>query len=198
MNTSRVPVILFSALYLLIGGAYFLQDLNIEFVVYILVIIAVLALVFGTVRFTKLPVTILWLISLWGLLHVLGGLVQTPDGVLFAYRIYPFIDRGGEFYILKYDQVVHAFLYGVLTGAFFLIFKRALEAKGSVWVLILIAMMASMGVSAMNEIMEFLIAINLARNGVGGYENTLLDLIFNFSGACIAAVILFVRYRRHM
>ena len=50
--------------------------------------------------------------------------------------------------------------------------------------------MASMGVSSLNEIMEFLIAVNLERNGVGGYENAMLDLIFNFSGALLAVVAL--------
>jgi putative membrane protein len=50
--------------------------------------------------------------------------------------------------------------------------------------------MASMGVSAMNEIMEFLIAVTLERNGVGGYENAMLDLIFNFTGAVVALIVI--------
>ena len=57
---------------------------------------------------------------------------------------------------------------------------------------ILIAMLAvltSVGISALNEIMEFLIAISLERNGVGGYENAMLDLIFNLSGAIVALLI---------
>jgi len=106
---SKIGVILFSSAYLLVGGLYFLQDLNIEFVIYAGVIAAIFLLVALTHKTIQFPTYILWLISVWGLLHILGGMVPTPDGVLFAYRIYPFVDQGGEFYILKYDQVVHMY-----------------------------------------------------------------------------------------
>ena len=184
----------FSVAYLVLGGLYFLQDLNFEFVIYVGVIIAVFALLFGTLRITRFPTWLLWLVSVWGLLHILGGSVPTQDGVLFAYRIYPFLDLGGDFYVLKYDQMVHAYLYGVMTLVFFHLVTRTLSAKGSFCIALLIAVMASMGVSAMNEIMEFLIAVTLERNGVGGYENAMLDLIFNFSGAVIATLV--VGFRR--
>lgn len=183
---SPKAVLGFSAVYLLLGALYFLQDLNFEFVIYIVVIVAAFALMFGTLKVTQFPTYILWLISIWGLLHILGGSVPTPDGVLFAYKIYPFVDLGGDFYILKYDQLVHAYLYGVMALVFHHVLVRTLKATGPAWILVLIALMASMGVSALNEIMEFLIAISLERNGVGGYENAMLDLIFNFSGAVIA------------
>ena len=186
LTRSQLQVGIFSATHLILGGVYFLQDLNFEFVIYIGVIVAVFVLLFGTLRVTKFPTYILWLISIWGLLHILGGSVSTPDGVLFAYRIYPFVDYGGEFYILKYDQLVHAYLYGVVTLVFLHILTKTFLAKGPVSLMFLTAIMASMGVSAMNEIMEFLIAISLERNGVGGYENAMLDLIFNFLGAVLA------------
>jgi uncharacterized membrane protein YjdF len=183
-------VLVFSAIYLVLGGLYFLQDLNFEFVIYIGVIVAAFALLFGTLHITKLPTYILWLISIWGLLHILGGSVPTPDGVLFAYRIYPFLDLGGDFYILKYDQVVHAYLYGIMAVVFLHVLRVTLRAVEMRWILFLVAAMASMGVSAMNEIMEFLIAVTLERNGVGGYENAMLDLIFNFTGAVLALVVI--------
>lgn len=189
-------VLVFTALYLLVGGLYFFQDSNLEFVIYVGVIVAALILLFGTLHLTKFPSYILWLISIWGLMHVLGGSVQTSDGVLFAYRIYPFLDLGGDFYILKYDQVVHGYLYGVMSIVFLHVLKNTLRASGPVWILILLAIMASMGVSAMNEIMEFLIAVNLERHGVGGYENAMLDLIFNFSGAIVGIILIRILNKR--
>jgi putative membrane protein len=125
-------------------------------------------------------------------MHILGGSVLTPDGVLFAYRIYPFLDYGGDFYILKYDQVVHMYLYGVMALVFWHVLTRTVRAQGPTWILVILATMASMGVSALNEIMEFLIAVTVERNGVGGYENAMLDLIFNFTGAVLAMVLYFV------
>ena len=191
LNTKQA-VIAFSTLYLLGGGLFFFTRGNLEFVIYVGVIVAVFGLLFGTLRTTQFPVYILWLISMWGLMHVLGGSVQTVDGVLFAYKIYPFIDYGGEFYILKYDQVVHAFLYGVMALVFWHVLTRTLGIQKPIWILVVIALMASMGVSALNEIMEFLIAISVEQNGVGGYANAMLDLIFNFSGAAVAMMTLWV------
>lgn len=192
LQKAEYQVLAFTALYLVLGGVYFLQDLNFEFVIYVGVIFAAFALLFGTLHITKLPTYILWLISLWGLLHILGGSVLTSDGVLFAYRIYPFVDLGGEFYVLKYDQLVHAYLYGVMAVVFLHILKNTFRVSGPLWLIMTVAVMASMGVGALNEIMEFLIAITLERNGVGGYENAMLDLIFNLSGAVLAVAFYYV------
>lgn len=196
LTKAHYGVIAFSAFYLLLGGLYFLQDLNIEFVIYVGVIVLAFALLFGTLRITRLPLHLLWLISFWGLLHVLGGAVQTQDGVLFAYRIYPFLDYGGDFYVLKYDQLVHMYLYGVMSLVFLHVL-RVFRMSGPTWIIVLIAVMASMGVSALNEIMEFLIAVTLERNGVGGYENAMLDLIFNFAGALLAPALIWPVYNKN-
>ena len=85
------------------------------------------------------------------------------------------------------------YLYGVMTLVFFHVLRHTLKASGPFWILLLLAVMASMGVSAMNEIMEFLISISLERNGVGGYENAMLDLIFNFTGTLGASIILLLK-----
>lgn len=58
------------------------------------------------------------------------------------------------------------------------------------FLLALAAVLISVGVSSLNEIMEFLIAISLEENGVGGYENAMLDLIFNLSGAVVGILLL--------
>lgn len=52
----------------------------------------------------------------------------------------------------------------------------------------LVAALVSLGVSGLNEIMEFLITVNLERNVVGGYDNAMIDLCFNWGGAVIAVV----------
>jgi glycopeptide antibiotics resistance protein len=179
---------IFNAAYITLGASYFIKDLNLEFVIYVGVIVAIMAAVLGTVSYTRFPLWQLWLLSLWGLLHVLGGAVVTVDGVLFAYRIYPFLDLGGDFYILKYDQVVHAYLYGLVAVMAFHLLRAKLIISSQVWFVALFAIMASVGVSALNEIMEFLIAVTVERNGVGGYENAMLDLIFNLSGAVVATL----------
>lgn len=177
---------IFNATYLFWGGAYFLQDLNLEFVIYVAVIIVILGGVLLTTSRTNFPQWLLWMLSVWGLMHVLGGAVQIDGGVLFGYRIYPFLDLGGDFYILKYDQVVHMYLYGVVGMMSFHLLRTRLAISGHTKLLMALAVMTSVGVSALNEIMEFLIAVTVERNGVGGYENAMLDLIFNLTGAIVA------------
>lgn len=176
---------IFNATYLILGGLYFLQDLNFEFVIYIAVIIAIVGGVLLTTPYTKFPQWLLWLLSLWGLMHVLGGAVQIGDGVLFGYRIYPFLDLGGDFYVLKYDQVVHMYLYGVVALMAQHLLRTTLAIRAHIKLVVLFSIMAAVGVSVLNEIMEFIISLNM-ENGVGGYENTMLDLIFNLSGAVVA------------
>jgi putative membrane protein len=197
MTRAHLPVILFSTLYLLAGGLYFLQDLNLEFVIYVAVIVAIFAGVFATLRSTQFPIWMLWLLSVWGLMHVAGGAVQTVDGVLFAYKIYPFLDLGGDFYILKYDQVVHAYLYGLVAMMAYHTLRVLLGIKGNTFLVALAATMISLGISGLNEIMESIIAVTIERNGVGGYENAMLDLMFNLGGAVVGAVtMILVEWRR--
>ncbi len=186
----RLPpsLVIVTSLYLLLGGVYFLRDLNLEFVIYVGVIVAIFAGVAATLRSTQFPAWMLWLLSIWGLLHILGGAVETRDGVLFAYRIYPFLDYGGDFYVLKYDQVVHGYLYGLVAVLSYHTLRVPLGITGRTGLVALAATMISLGISGLNEIMEFLIAVTVDRNGVGGYENAMLDLIFNLSGAVIGVV----------
>lgn len=176
-------LIAFNALYIILAGAYFVRDLNFEFIIYVAVIVAIMIGVFGTLHVTRFPAWQLWLFSIWGLLHVLGGAVKTIDGVLFAYHIYPFLDLGGEFYILKYDQIVHMYLYGVVAAMAFHWLHTVLQIKSCSTYLL--AVLIAVGIGGLNEIMEFLISLNLA-NGVGGYNNTMLDMIFNLAGAIVA------------
>ncbi|MFN3693061.1 MAG: DUF2238 domain-containing protein [Candidatus Paceibacteria bacterium] len=190
MTKSLIPVVSFSALYLILGGIYFARDLNLEFVIYVAVIIAIFTGVFATLRLTQFPIWMLWLLSIWGLMHVAGGAVQTVDGVLFAYKIYPFLDLGGDFYILKYDQVVHTYLYGLVAMMAYYTLRAPLGIKGHTFLVALVATMISLGISGLNEIMEFLIAVTVERNGVGGYANAMLDLIFNLSGAVVGVLVM--------
>ena len=188
MNKKFLYLGVFTLTYLLLGGIYFLQDFNLEFVIYIAVIVAIFGGVLLLHKAVRFPMWMLWMLSIWGLMHVLGGAVPTSDGVLFAYRIFPFLDLGGEFYILKYDQVVHFYLYGLVALMAHHILTRSITAGTSGWLVSISAILISVGVSALNEIMEFLISIFMV-NGVGGYENTMLDICFNLVGALIAVVV---------
>lgn len=48
-----------------------------------------------------------------------------------------------------------------------------------------------MGFGAANEVIEFLATIILPETNVGGYENTGWDLVANFVGSLLAAVVIY-------
>lgn len=167
-------------------GAHYIQSANYEFVAYALSIILVVGLLYGTLSITRFPTYIIAGITIWGLSHMMGGSVQTVDGVLYAYKIFPFFDGGGDFYILKMDQVVHAFLYGVVGLMTLHLLREVARVQTHTILIACIAIFAAAGFSIINEIVEFIAAVNIPENGVGGYHNTVLDMIFNLAGATLA------------
>lgn len=194
-STPEKIILGFTALYTVAFALFFIRKLNIEFVAYVGVIIVIFALLYGTLNKTKIPASILAGISLWGLLHMLGGSVQTTDGVLYAWKIFPFFDGGGEFYILKFDQFVHAYLYAVVALLFLHLLRNYFGNTHSQLLIGFIAIMASLGVSAINEMLEFIAVLTVPDNGVGGYHNTLLDIVFNFAGALFAVLGFYLLHR---
>ena len=52
-----------------------------------------------------------------------------------------------------------------------------------------------MGIGALNEVVEFAIALNVEDSNVGGYLNTGRDLVANMLGAALAGVVVARRVR---
>ena len=187
-------LISFTLIYLAGAGFFYITRGNWEFIAYLGVTIAIGLLLMATARKSGLDHLVFWMLSIWGLLHMLGGILPVGDTVLYGWRIYPFLDRGGDFFILKMDQGIH--FYGFLVAA---IVMHQLIARRSVeWVhpgmLIFFAAIGSLGLSALNEIVEFLAFANLEKTGVGDIYNMGLDLIFNACGALTGAVIQQLRF----
>lgn len=55
--------------------------------------------------------------------------------------------------------------------------------------------MAGLGVGALNEIIEFFATVVVPETGVGGYENTALDLVADLIGALSATTLIAVTRR---
>ena len=190
---NRILIGAFTALYIIGFGALFIAQGNYEFVWYVLTMVAVIAIIAGTLRTSQLSDTVLLLLSLWGLLHMLGGGVRIEDHVLYAQILYPFhVD--GDFTILKYDQVVHAFGFAVAAAALHGVLLRFAPTIG-LFGRIMFPALASAGLSVINEIIEFIAFLALPGTWVGGYYNVSLDLVANTIGA-FAAVVLIELFRK--
>lgn len=162
---------------------------NYEFVLYagVVVILAIWILAKQpTVRFGGL---ILWSLSLWGLLHMAGGNVRVGDSVLYNVQLIPVV--------LRYDQLVHALGFGAATLVCHHVLTGFLAPgiRATTSLVILVAMMGC-GVGAINEIVEFIAVKAVPETNVGGYDNTLWDLIFNLIGSTIAATWAVTQHQR--
>lgn len=197
------PVLIgFSVLYMLISIVAAVQQRNTEFVFYIVVmavLITSLVLVHRRVNFSD---GVLWGMSCWGLLHMSGGLVQVPEA----------LTQGGSQPVLyswwlvkdwlKYDQIVHAYGFGITTWVCWQILKSNIEKQTGktpepTYGLCILSAAGGMGFGALNEVVEFIATLTIPETNVGDYNNTGWDLVYNLLG-CVLVAILIRQYGRRI
>jgi len=198
----------FTAAYLLFATAFAVSRGNTEFLFYCGVMVILIGLTVSVHRSLSLSPGLLWALSIWGALHMAGGLVTIPDHwpadgefrVLYSWWIIPKAGSvGSSGGWLKYDQVIHAYGFGVATWLCWQVLCRVLEAhapspsggdrlRPTPGLMFLVAA-AGMGLGALNEVIEF-VATRITVTNVGGYVNTGWDLVYNMLGATVAALIL--------
>ena len=162
----------------------FLWSANHEFLIYVVVILVVTGLI--TVTFSRVRYAFVCLVGLaiWAVLHLAGGGIRINDDVLYGLILIPISEK---YSILRYDQVVHAFGFGVATLVIYQLLANLLPPKDMKRFSIgLVIVMAGCGLGALNENIEFILTVFLPQTGVGGYENTSLDLCSNLFGAVCA------------
>jgi hypothetical protein len=168
---------------------------NGEFAFYVAVMVVLTAGIAGAHWRINFSTALLWLLVIWGALHMAGGLVPVPaswpiDGeirVLYSWWIIP---RGAGGGYLKYDQVVHAFGFGVTTWACWQGLMAAVGRRLPTFGLVLLCAVAGLGFGALNEVVEFAATL-MGPTNVGGYFNTGLDLVANTVGAAVAAIAIY-------
>ncbi len=183
-----------------IGGASS-RD-NKEFLIYIGVMVVLIAIV-GYVHYrVRLSIGALWAMSIWGALHMAGGLVPVPESwpingtirVLYSWWIIPP-------HYLKYDQVVHAYGFGVTTLICWQAIRAAVRPIGQLlptFGVLTLCVAGGMGFGAMNEIIEFVATLLVENTNVGDYNNTGWDLVSNMAGSLTAAILIRIAHSSEM
>lgn len=190
-------IALFNLAYVFAFGAYYVSIKNFEFLWYVLVLLFFFFLILLTLHRSRFDATILWGLSLWGLFHMAGGGIPVGDGVLYGYRIIPLFDGGEDFFILKFDQFVHAFGFFVATLVGYHLLKLYLNEKTNWAVVYFLLVALGSGFGALNEIVEFIAVVVFQETGVGGYANTAIDLVFNTFGALCAVAFIHIRRKKN-
>ena len=188
-------VLTFSTSYLAIAFVVNLIYKNHEFLIYIAVMMLITAAVVMVYKRAGLSRGVLWGFSIWGLLHLTGGLAPIPDhwhtpdttGVVYNWRIIPGY--------LKFDQFVHGFGVGLVTWLCWQVLVARVRGHDGKTIrptpgMLSICGTAGMGFGSLNEIIEFFAVMVLPKTNVGDYENTGWDLVANLVGAIIAGLII--------
>lgn len=191
LKKNQIPIFIVNLIYLVIALFVFSSRRNYEFVTYIGVVIFFSVVILLTNKKVNYPNIVLWGLTVWGMLHMAGGGVLLHNEGMRLYELI-LIPLSESYEIFKYDQFVHIIGFGVSTLLMFSLLKSRLkEMKGfSLW---LVIVMAGLGVGAINEIIEFGVTVIVPETGVGGYNNTSLDLVADLIGAIIAAVYIKVK-----
>ncbi len=179
--------VIFTLCWLTLAGftAVFLLRGNFEFILYAVTLTVLIALVQWSARHYRYNSGILLTFWLWLVLHMCGGFLHFGGVRLYDIQLLPLVDE--PYYILRYDQFVHAFCYVALGGLLKTVIAASLGERRSTFVVALLTFLAAMGLGAVNEVIEFAAVAWLgAAEGVGDYYNNALDLVFNALGAIMA------------
>lgn len=163
---------------------------NWEFVFYICVVLTLALFVRAVHEKVHFSTGVLWLLSLWGLAHMMGGLVYVPEAwpingdknVLYSLWLIP--------NLFKYDHLVHMYGFGVCTWVSWQVLCPLINGEKEHPSEIVLAVLASNGLGAFNELIEFVVVLVIPSTNVGGYLNTGWDLVANLAGSVIAAFII--------
>jgi uncharacterized membrane protein YjdF len=140
----------------------------------------------------RFAMAVLWALSFWGFLHMAGGNVPIPELAPRPAGTAPVLyNRWIITGLLKYDQLTHAYGFGVATVACWQGLETAVNRRLQMspgLAILLVAM--GMGLGAMNEVVEFVATKTMPSTNVGGYDNTGYDLVANLAGCVIAVAAL--------
>lgn len=125
-------------------------------------------------RWGPIPMSLLWLLTIWAGLHLAGGLAPNPTGrteILYGMWL---IDG-----VLRYDQVVHGFGIGAAAATFAFVARDS--GRPLLW-----GFGLSQGVGLVNETVENVFAAFVEGSNVGDLVNTAWDLAWHVIGALVA------------
>lgn len=172
----------------LFGIAAVLQQ-NIEFLYYLLVIFVLASLIVATHKNARYPQLLLWGVSVWGWMHMAGGVVPVGNSVLYDAILISIL--GDPLHVLRYDQVVHVFGTFLVTMVSWYVLRKHFSAP-ALTVAITVGLVG-LGLASINEVIELLAVLFIEQTYVGDYFNMALDLTANLVGAIIASIVVFQR-----
>lgn len=185
----------FTVAYLLLATTMAILTKNWEFTLYIGVVLVIAAFTIVVRLYSYVSTGVLWALSVWGILHMMGGLVHIPADwprevggkeVLYSWWIIP--------HIFKFDNLVHCYGFAIATILCWQALRGTLHDITPRFGVLILCVFAAMGLGATNEIIEYIATKTLPHTNVGGYDNTVWDLIWNSIGGIGAAYLIYLTH----
>jgi len=197
LKNGLLPIILATSISIIFFTFLFLKRKNYEFIIYIAVIIFFAVVIYFAHKKINYPNYVLWWLLIWAIMHMSGGGLYIGGKKLYELMILKIV--GEPYNIFKFDQLVHIIGFFAATLALYYTLKPLLKENLSKWTsLSIILIMAGLGAGALNEIVEFTATVLVPETGVGGYNNTSLDLVSDLIGAVIAMVYIKLKYSKRI
>ena len=170
----------FSAAYAVALFAVGFGRFPVRAVTYLVIVVLDFVVVAILNRRVGLPGWVLWSLSAWGLMHMVGGLVPfepSTNGIVYGVWLVP--------RMLRFDQLTHMLGFAMATAACWYGLEARSTAEARPAGKALMAGLMGMGLGALNEVVEFASIYAVPEQQVGGLENMGWDLIFNLMGCTL-------------
>lgn len=164
---------------------------NYEFLIYAISVVVLIVILYKTDQYFKFKQPALWLFNIWLILHILGGLASYQGVRFYDLILLNLVDE--PYQILKYDQLVHFYCYVVISILMWSVVQKIIKKNASSVVVCVVTILAASSIGAINEIIEFLAVVVLDTDGVGGYFNTVIDLVANLLGAITGTLYMYAK-----
>ncbi len=146
----------------------------VEFFIYASVIFAIIAVTWSKFRYLHVNLPLLIMIEFGILMHFAGAFLQV-DG----HRLYD-----SRFFEIRYDKYVH--FVNAMIATFVTIYVFSKRGFPQTNFMLFIAILSVLGLGGINEVIEFVVTLTVKHNGVGAYNNNMLDLVANLFGSITA------------
>ena len=188
MKKNLKSLVAFHSIVVTVFGLAYLFAGNYEFLIYLIVILVLSWVIWISHKKLNYPITLLWALSVWTLLHLAAGIVPVGDEVLYRWMVWTLSD---SYPIIRFDQVVHAYGFGTTAFLTYYLIKPLVKVKAKDSLVVsMVIVLGALGFGTVNEILEFTATVITPETGVGGYINTSLDMVSNLFGALIALFII--------
>lgn len=178
-------ILIFNLLFLAYFIIYFAADQNWEFTIYSVFVGVVIWLMVKLHMKYQFSTTVLIGATISHVLHKFGRYLIIDGGILYQWEVI----EG----VLRFDKVLHFWNILVFTIVGFYLLKPYIKTIEKKRVLSLILFLFGLGIGTFWEMFEFSVVATQIQTGVGGYFNTMGDIVANTLGALVA--VLYLNFR---